>query len=66
MTSEPIERLCATADEAAASLRISKSRVYDLMRTNELASIKLGRSRLIPIAELRRFVADQQRAPVTA
>lgn len=66
MTITPIERLCATPEEAAEALRVSKSRIYDLLRTNQLHSIKIGRSRLIPVDGLRRFVAEQSLAPVTA
>jgi excisionase family DNA binding protein len=43
-----------TIPEAADFLRISRSRLYDLMNSGELAFVKLGRSRRLP----RRAVVD--------
>ena len=35
-------------DEAAAALRLSRSSVYELIRSGQLRSVKHGRRRLVP------------------
>ena len=47
-----------TIDAAADFLAISRGAVYHLLHRGEMSSIHIGRSRRIPLAELRRFVAD--------
>ena len=42
--------------EAAESLGLSRTRVYQLMRAGELGSVKVGASRRIPAADLEAFV----------
>ena len=42
--------------EAAVSLGLSRTRVYQLMQAGELASVKVGSSRRIPAADLETFV----------
>jgi excisionase family DNA binding protein len=37
-----------TVDETAALLKISRWKLYDLLRNGDLASFRLGRRRLIP------------------
>ena len=51
-----MERLLVSPEEAAESLGVCRSRVYDLMRRRELVSIKIGRSRRIPSAAVREYV----------
>ncbi|SEG92177.1 DNA binding domain-containing protein, excisionase family [Thermomonospora echinospora] len=46
MTDAPGDFL--TVDETAALLKISRWKLYDLLRNGELASFHLGRRRLIP------------------
>ncbi|WP_438829151.1 helix-turn-helix domain-containing protein [Streptomyces adonidis] len=38
--------------EASEKLRISKSKLYDLIRSHQLATVKIGSRRLIPAAAL--------------
>lgn len=59
-----VEKLCYTPAEAAEILSVSRSRIYDLLRRNELESILLGRSRRITAQALDEFVNAQQPAPV--
>jgi excisionase family DNA binding protein len=54
------ERLLVSPEEAAEILGVSRNTVYDLMRTNALPSVKVGRLRRIPTAHLREYV---QRLP---
>ncbi len=45
-----------TIEAAAEFLAISRGAVYHLLDQGEVASIHIGRSRRIALAELRRFV----------
>ena len=51
-----MDRLLLKPEEAADILGVGRSRVYDLMRSHELVSVKIGRSRRVPAASLREFV----------
>lgn len=42
--------------EAALRLKVSRSKLYSMMRAGELAYTKLGRCRRIPIRELQRLI----------
>jgi excisionase family DNA binding protein len=46
-----------TVPEAMAALRLSRATVYDLIRSGELGSVKVGRSRRIPAQAVQTFVA---------
>ena len=52
-----MERVLLTAEEAAESLKIGRCKVYDLIRSGELESIKIGRLRRIPVSSVRSFAA---------
>jgi excisionase family DNA binding protein len=39
-------------DEAAAALRLSRSSVYELIRSGQLRTVKQGRRRLVPVTAL--------------
>jgi excisionase family DNA binding protein len=41
-----------TIDEAATQLRVSRWSVYNLIRSGQLHTIKIGRRRLVPIDAL--------------
>ncbi len=45
-----------TVDEAAARLRVSRWTIYNLIRTSQLRTIKIGRRRLVPPAALAECV----------
>lgn len=47
---------------AAEFLAISRGALYNLMNSGQLASVHIGRARRVPLAELRRFVADAVRS----
>jgi excisionase family DNA binding protein len=40
-------------------MSLGRSAMYDLMRRNEIVSIKVGRMRRIPITALQNFVTQQ-------
>ena len=45
-------------DEAAAALRLSRSSVYELIRSGQLRTVKQGRRRLVPVAALAEYAAS--------
>lgn len=44
--------------EVMERLAVGQTKVYELMSSGELRSVKVGRSRRIPSDELERFIAD--------
>lgn len=51
-------RLLLTPEQAAETLGLGRSSVYELMRARRIRSVKIGRSRRIPYASLLDFVSD--------
>lgn len=51
-----MEKLLLTAEEAGAILGVGRSRIYDLMRTRQLHSVRIGKSRRIPASAVQAFV----------
>jgi excisionase family DNA binding protein len=49
--------LLLTPERAAERLDIGRTRLYELLASGELESVKVGRSRRIPAAALVEFVA---------
>ncbi len=58
MTAEQmaVVRLLLTPEEAAERLSLSRTMIYELIRTGELQSVKVGRARRIPAGALDDFV----------
>jgi excisionase family DNA binding protein len=50
------EPLVYTIPEAAAALRISRTKFYELLDTGEIESIHIGRSRKIPADALSDYI----------
>ena len=50
--------LLYTLREAAAQLRISRTKLYELLTANEIESVHIGRSRKIPAAALDTYVSS--------
>ncbi|MFJ7998912.1 helix-turn-helix domain-containing protein [Streptomyces sp. NPDC096310] len=48
-----------TVPEVMHALRLSRFKVYDLIRSRELKSIKIGRCRRVPADALRTFIDHQ-------
>ena len=55
-TETNMERLLLSPEEAAEVLGVGRSRVYDLMRRRELLSVRIGKSRRVPVAAVRAYV----------
>ena len=49
-------RVAYSLDEVAASLGLSRRSLYGLMAAGRLSTVKLGKRRLVPAAELERLV----------
>jgi excisionase family DNA binding protein len=62
--------LLLTAEEAAEELRIGRTRMYALIASGEVISVKVGGSRRVPYDELaayvKRLVAEQSGDPSEA
>ena len=48
-------RLLLTPEEVAQVLAIGRSKVYDLLRSEEMSSVRIGGSRRIPVSALHEF-----------
>jgi excisionase family DNA binding protein len=57
-----VDKLLLKAEEAAEVLSIGRSKVYELIGTGELASVRIGASRRIPAEALVEFVSRLRRA----
>ncbi len=53
---ENVTPLLYRVDEAADALRLSRSLIYELIRSGRLRSVKAGRRRLVPVAALAEYV----------
>jgi excisionase family DNA binding protein len=47
--------------EAATSLGLSKTMLYELIRSGRLRTVKQGRRRLVPVGALAEYVAELER-----
>ena len=56
MTTDMIQLL--TVVDAAEHLRISRSKVYELLADGQLPSVRIGRTRRIAMSALAEFVAN--------
>ncbi|MFD7321071.1 helix-turn-helix domain-containing protein [Streptomyces sp. NPDC059875] len=58
-TQIPTSHTAVTVPEVMAALKLSRSKVYDLVRSRQLKSIKVGRCRRVPTESLRAFIQTQ-------
>lgn len=58
-TSVGHQKLLLTVEEAATSLSLGRTFVYKLVMRGDLASIKIGSRRRIPVAALEAFVTQR-------
>ena len=49
-------RLLLTVDEAAGRLGLGRTKVYELLRRGDLASVRIGTARRIPAGALEAYV----------
>ena len=53
-----METLLLKIPEVMERLALGQTKVYELMSSGELRSVKVGRSRRVPSDDLERFVAE--------
>ena len=62
-----VSKLLITVNEAAASLSVGRPKMWQLVMTGEVSSIKIGASRRIPVSSLENYIqhkladAEQER-----
>jgi excisionase family DNA binding protein len=54
---ETVDKILLTPEEAAQVLNVSRTKVFELLRSAELASVKIGGLRRIPADAVAEFVA---------
>ena len=59
LTLAPSEPQALTVAEAMTALRLSRSKIYDLIRSKELPSYTSGRARRIPVDSVRAYMRDR-------
>ncbi|MGD0764804.1 MAG: helix-turn-helix domain-containing protein [Dehalococcoidia bacterium] len=57
-----MNELLVTCEEAGRRLHLSRTVVFELLRRNDLESIRIGRSRRIPVQALDAYVQRQREA----
>ncbi|MEV6680876.1 helix-turn-helix domain-containing protein [Streptomyces erythrochromogenes] len=55
----PVSPLAVTVSEAMATLRYSRSKIYDLIRSGALPSYTEGRARRIPAEALHTYIRNR-------
>jgi excisionase family DNA binding protein len=55
-----IEPLLLRAEEAQEILGLGRTKVYELIRTKELPSVKIGGSVRIPLDELKEWIRQKK------
>lgn len=58
-----MDKLLVTPEEAAEALAICRAKVYELMRSGTLPSVRIGTSRRVPVDALQEFVAALRGSP---
>ena len=57
VTVAPLPRTMVSVEDAAGSHGIGRTGVFALIKSGALKAVKVGRRRLIPVAELEAFAA---------
>ena len=60
---ETPHKLLVSVEEAAQMLSIGRSLVYKLVLSQQVLSVKIGRTRRIPVFALEAFIARQSEKP---
>ena len=55
----PVERLLYRPAEAAEAIGVSRTRMYELIASGEIPSLRIGGSLRVPVDLLRRWVEQQ-------
>jgi excisionase family DNA binding protein len=60
------ERKVYTARQVGRMLGLSKPRIYELLRSNQIPNIRLGRRVVIPVAAFEEWLRTAGKVPVPA
>ena len=55
-----MEKLLLKPMEAAEALQIGRTRIYEMLASGELISVRLGRVLRVPVATLQAWVEEHQ------
>ena len=58
----PVERILYRPVEAAEAIGISRARLYELMNSGEIPSVRVGNVKRVPVDKLREWVDRQSGA----
>jgi len=58
ITEDDMDKLLLTPTEAATALGIGRSKVYELLQTGQLPSVRIGACRRVPAEAVHSFVAN--------
>ena len=60
-----VDRILYRPAEAAEAIGVSRSRIYELINSKTIPSIRVGNTVRVPVADLEKWVSDQvaARAP---
>ncbi|QDP95084.1 helix-turn-helix domain-containing protein [Microlunatus elymi] len=56
-----VSALAYRVEEAADAVGVSKSQIYELIRSGQLRTVKLGRRRLVPVQALADYIDGMTR-----
>jgi len=55
-----LEKLLLTATEAAEAIGVGRTRIYELLASGQIPSVKIGRSVRVPTEALRRWIKERE------
>ena len=53
-----MKKLLLTPEEKAETLGVGRPKVYELLRSGRLRSVKIGKSRRVPMDAVEAFIAE--------
>jgi len=53
-----MKKLLLTPEETAETLGVGRPKVYELLRSGRLRSVKIGKSRRVPMDAVEAFIAE--------
>lgn len=56
----PLDPICVKINDAARMIGVGRTKLYDLIATNQIEVVKLGKSTLVTTASLRALVKRLQ------
>ena len=66
MTTDTVTPLLLRPEEAAEALGIGRSKLYELLASGQIGSIKVGRARRVLVTSLQDFVRHEYRSQSNA